>query len=207
MKKVKALLSVLIISIFFFTASCGHDKIMRDYYKTKRQSELAKMSALRSFVRSNEAMRLNNVAMMNKSGSDAGIIALSNAIMSMNQSRAIETALVAWYGQEIEVPKSETAAVISSLGWLAAPISIIAGGWALGYVLNGRDNGGNTTNNNSYNKADSDNQSGGSHRDVRFNNDGAADVSHQPEFSPYSPGSSDSIFGSFSPGSTETIVQ
>lgn len=201
MKKVKSLVLVLVFFTFLFTASCSHQQVMKDYYKTMRQSELAKMSALRSFVRSNQAMRQNNITMMNKSGKDAGIVALSNAIMSMNESRAIESALNTWYGQRMEQPKSETAAVLSSMSWLGAPLGIVAGGWAIGYVLRGVDQGGSDISN-SYNKTDSDNQLNGSHRDIRFDDTGAVDISHQPSFSPYSPGSSDSIFGSFSPGST-----
>lgn len=201
MKKVKSLVLVLVFFTFLFTASCSHQQVMKDYYKTMRQSELAKMSALRSFVRSNQAMRQNNITMMNKSGKDAGIVALSNAIMSMNESRAIESALNTWYGQRMEQPKSETAAVLSSMSWLGAPLGIVAGGWAIGYVLRGVDQGGSDISN-SYNKTDSDNQLNGSHRNIRFDDTGAVDISHQPSFSPYSPGSSDSIFGSFSPGST-----
>ncbi len=207
MKKLKGLLLVVVFFIFLFSVSCSHEKVMRDYYKTKRQSELAKMAALRSFVRSNQTMRQANLAMMKSSTKDAGIIALSNAIMSMNESRAIETALTTWYGQRIEQPRSETADIISSMGWIATPLGIVAGGWALGYVLNNSGNGGNITNNtNSYNKTESDNQLNGSHRNVSFtpnDNSNISDVNlsqdYQPSFSPYSPGSSDSIFSSFDP--------
>jgi len=213
MKKVKSLLLIVIFAVFLFSVSCSHDKVMRDYYKTMRQSELAKMSALRSFVRSNQSMREQNLKMMSKNGEDAGVIALSNAIMSMNESRAIESALGTWYGQKIEQPRSETASILQSLSWLSVPVGIVAGGWALGYVLNNSGSGGNVTNNtNSYNKTESDNQLNGSHRNLSFNPSDNSDVNninlsqdHHPQFSPYSPGSSDSIFGTFSPGSTNAI--
>ncbi len=205
-KKVKSILLILAFSMFLFTASCSHQQVMKDYYKTMRQSELAKMSALRSFVRSSQSMRQSNITMMNKAGKDAGIIALSNAIMSMNESRTIEAALTTWYGQRMEQPKSETASVLSSMSWLGAPLGIVAGGWAIGYVLRGVDQGSSNISN-SYNKTESDNQLNGSHRDMRFSgDDSAVDASHNPQFSPYSPGSSDSIFGSFSPGSTDNTI-
>ena len=202
---------VLVFAIFLFSVSCSHDKEMRDYYKTLRQSELAKMSAIRSFVRSNQQLKESNLRMVDEKGADASVIALSNAVISMNESRTVENALTTWYGQKIEQPRSEAASVLQSLSWLSVPVGIVAGGWALGYVLNNSGEGGNISNNNSYNKTESDNQLNGSHRNIGFNpsdnsNVGTIDMSHQPQFSPYSPGSSDTIFSSFSPGSTNNAV-
>lgn len=213
MKKFKSLLLVLVFSIFLFSASCAHDKVMRDYYKTVRQSELARMSAFRSYVRSNQSVKQRNIDLLRNSGSsknnNSGMIALANAIASIEESRAVENTLKTWYGQKLPEPKSETATIIDSLSWLSAPASIVAGGWALGYVLNRSGNGGNITNSNSNNQSESNNQLNGSHRGLSFNpNDNSTvsniNLSHQPEFSPYSPGSSDSIFGQFSPGTSSS---
>ena len=182
MKVLKGVALFFSLTFFVSIVGCSHDKVMRDYYRSLRDSEMAKMAAIRSYIRSNQARQQTNMALINKvsagnngrvDASMIAMIAMANAMSDSQQSHAVGDALETWYGQKpIQQPVSEFAQNMKSISWLATPVSIVAGGWAAGYVLD-RATG---TISDSYNSGQSNNMSGSSTRDVTFRNEGDAAI-------------------------------